>query len=88
MISQKEKQKIIEKYRIHESDSGSAAVQIAVLSARIEELTDHMKEHKKDFSSRRGLLRLVGRRRRLLNYLMKKDLNQYSQLIQKLGLRK
>ncbi|PIR22797.1 MAG: 30S ribosomal protein S15 [Deltaproteobacteria bacterium CG11_big_fil_rev_8_21_14_0_20_45_16] len=88
MISQEIKTKIISGFRTHESDTGSAAVQIAVLSARIQELTEHLKAHSKDFSTRRGLLRLVGRRRRLLNYLKNNDLKQYSDLIARLGLRK
>jgi len=88
MISQEIKSKIIKDFQGHDRDTGSTAVQIAVLTARISELTDHLKSHKKDFSSRRGLLRLVGKRRRLLNYLKNANLNEYSALIDKLGLRK
>jgi small subunit ribosomal protein S15 len=88
MIAKEEKTKIIQSYKAHDADTGSAAVQIAVLTARIQQLTEHLKMHKKDFSSRRGLLKLVGRRRRLLGYLRKKDLNAYSELIKRLGLRK
>lgn len=88
MISQEQKARIINDYKTHEGDTGSTAVQVAVLTARIQELTDHLKDHKKDYSTRRGLLRLVGRRRRLLNYLKGTDLNQYSDLITRLGLRK
>jgi len=88
MISQQHKNKIIESFRAHDQDTGSASVQIAVLTTRIQQLTEHLKTHTKDFSSRRGLLRLVGRRRRLLNYLREKDLSAYSALIGRLGIRK
>lgn len=88
MISQEQKARIINDYKTHEGDTGSTAVQVAVLTARVQELTEHLKDHKKDYSTRRGLLRLVGRRRRLLNYLKGTDLNQYSDLIARLGLRK
>ncbi len=79
---------IITDYRIHEKDTGSPEVQIALLSARIEYLTEHFKEHKKDHHSRRGLLKLVGQRRRLLNYLKDKDIERYRNVIKRLGLRK
>lgn len=83
-----EKQSIIENNRIHEKDTGSPEVQIAVLTSRINRLTDHLKEHKNDHHSRRGLLKMVGHRRNLLNYLMKKDINRYRAIIEKLELRK
>ena len=79
---------IITDYRIHEKDTGSPEVQIALLSARIDYLTEHFKEHKKDHHSRRGLLKLVGQRRRLLNYLKDKDIERYRNVIKRLGLRK
>ena len=83
-----QKNEIIDKYRKHEKDTGSAEVQVALLSERINHLTDHFKVHKKDHHSRRGLLKLVGQRRRLLNYLKKKDIDRYRELIQSLGLRR
>lgn len=82
------KQQIIEKYRINENDTGSPEVQIALLTYRIANLTEHLKVHKKDHHSRRGLLKMVGQRRRLLNYLMKKDINRYREIINKLDIRK
>lgn len=82
------KQSIIEKYRLHDADSGSAEVQIALLSERINQLTGHFKVHKKDHHSRRGLMKLVGRRRRLLNYLKKNKLETYRELIKQLSLRR
>lgn len=82
------KQKIIADYRINDSDSGSSEVQIALLTQRINELTEHFKVHKKDHHGRRGLLKLVGRRRRLLTYLKRTDLERYRTLIDRLGLRK
>ena len=82
------KQKIIAQYATNEGDTGSPEVQIAMLSTRIKDLTEHLKLHKHDHHSRRGLLLLVGRRRRLLNYLAKKDINRYRALIEKLGLRR
>lgn len=88
MISKEQKTEIIETFKKHEGDTGSVGVQVAVLTARIHELTEHLKEHSKDFSTRRGLLRLVGRRRRLLTYLKTSNFKSYSDLIQKLGLRK
>ncbi len=81
------KNDIIEEFRTHGSDTGSPEVQIALLTRRIEYLTEHFKAFKKDFHSRRGLLRLVGRRRRLLDYLRRKDIIRYRQLIERLGLR-
>lgn len=82
------KQEIIEKYGRTPNDTGSPEVQIALLTARIELLTEHLKEHKKDHHSRRGLLKMVGQRRNLLNYLREKDLERYRDLITRLGLRK
>ena len=82
------KTSIIEKYRLHDSDSGSAEVQIALLSERITQLTEHFKVHKKDHHSRRGLMKLVGRRRRLLDYLKKNKLDTYREMIQSLNLRR
>lgn len=88
MILKEDKTAIIEEYRRNESDTGSPEVQIAILTKRINDLTDHLKEHKRDHHSRRGLLKLVGHRRNLLNYLMKKDIERYRDIIAKLGLRK
>lgn len=83
-----EKQTIIEQNKLHEGDTGSPEVQIAVLTARINSLTEHLKQNKKDHHSRRGLLKMVGHRRNLLNYLMKKDISRYRAIIEKLELRK
>ncbi|MGA7616643.1 MAG: 30S ribosomal protein S15 [Thermoanaerobaculia bacterium] len=88
MLNVKEKQGIITEYRTHESDTGSPEVQIALLSNRISYLTEHFKSHAKDHHSRRGLLKLVGRRRRLLDYLKKTDVERYRTLIERLGIRK
>ncbi|MBR4282613.1 MAG: 30S ribosomal protein S15 [Clostridia bacterium] len=82
------KQEIIKTYATHEGDTGSPEVQIAVLTQRINELTEHLKVHKKDHHSRRGLLKLVGHRRNLLAYLAKKDIERYRSIIAKLGIRK
>ena len=82
------KQQIINEYRRDEKDTGSPEVQIALLTERINELTEHLKVHKKDNHSRRGLLKMVGKRRNLLNYLAKKDENAYKELVKRLGLRK
>ena len=82
------KNEIIEKYKTHESDTGSSEVQIALLTDRIQYLTEHFKIHQKDHHSRRGLLKLVGQRRSLLNYLKKKDIARYRTLIKELGIRK
>ncbi len=82
------KQEIIEKYRVHETDTGSPEVQIAVLTYQISHLTEHLKVNKKDFHSERGLLKMVGRRRALLNYLKKKDIDRYRKIITSLGLRR
>ena len=82
------KSSVIDQYRIHPSDTGSPEVQIALLSERINYLTDHFKIHKKDHASRRGLLKMVGQRRRLLDYLKSKDAERYRGVIQRLGIRK
>ena len=87
-LQKEEKTSIIEEYKIHEGDTGSAEVQVALLTARINQLTEHLKQHKKDHHSRRGLLMMVGQRRRLLNYLNKKDIEKYRSLVSKLGLRR
>ncbi len=87
-MAQIDREAIIEKYRLHENDRGSARVQIAILTERINYLSDHFKEHHKDHHSRRGLLKMVGQRRRLLDYLRKTDLEQYRALIADLGLRR
>jgi small subunit ribosomal protein S15 len=87
-LTQEEKARIIAEYRRSEGDTGSAEVQIAVLSRRIAELTEHLKVHKKDHASRRGLLMLVGRRRRLLEYLKRQDIERYRDVIARLGLRR
>lgn len=79
---------VIAANRLHETDTGSPEVQIAILTERITELTEHLKVHKKDFHSRRGLLKMVGQRRNLLNYLMKKDIARYRVIIEKLNIRK
>jgi small subunit ribosomal protein S15 len=83
-----DKTTLIGEYATHEGDTGSAEVQVALLSARIAQLTEHLKQHKKDHHSRRGLLMMVGQRRRLLNYLSKKDIERYRSLISRLGLRR
>ena len=88
MLTQEAKQEIMAKYAVHEGDTGSPEVQIAVLTARIQYLTDHLKVHKKDHHSRRGLLKMVGHRLRLLSYLYKKDIERYRAIIAKLGIRK
>ena len=83
-----EKQEIIDRFKRHESDSGSPEVQIALLTARILHLTEHLQEHRKDHHSRRGLLKMVGKRRRLLNYLQNTDLDRYRKVLSELGLRR
>ena len=88
MIQKEKKTQVILDNATHEGDTGSPEVQVALLTARIEGLTGHFKVHKKDFHSRTGLLKLVGQRRKLLNYLKKKDIQRYRALIAKLGLRK
>jgi small subunit ribosomal protein S15 len=82
-----EKASTVEKYRTHETDSGSTRVQVAVLTDRINYLTDHFRAHKKDHHGRRGLLKMVGKRRRLLNYMKRTDVDGYRQIVQELGLR-
>ena len=82
------KKEIIDRFKLHEKDTGSTEVQVALLSNRIQYLTEHFRTHKKDHHSRRGLLKLVGQRRRLLNYLKRTDVNRYKQVIDELGLRK
>lgn len=88
MITQDKKQEIIGQHAKHDGDTGSPEVQIALLTARINELTEHFKVHKKDFAGRRGLLKLVGRRRNLLNYVRNSDVERYRDIVQTLGLRK
>ena len=88
VFSTEEKKKLIEKFRLHDDDTGSPEVQVALLSHRIAYLTEHLKVHKKDHHSRRGLLILVGRRRRLLNYVKNKDVKRYRSIIEALGLRR
>ncbi len=87
-LSNESKREIISSNRQHETDTGSSEVQIALLSKRIEELTEHFKVHKKDHHSRVGLLKLVGRRRRLLSYLRSRDIEKYREIVKKLGLRR
>lgn len=87
-MTQERKQEIIKEYAVHEGDTGSPEVQIAVLTERINDLNEHLKEHKGDHHSRRGLLKMVGHRRNLLTYLQNKDIERYRALIKKLGLRK
>ena len=86
-VSKERKAELIKTYGKNEHDSGSAAVQVAILTDRIKELTEHMKSHKKDFHTRRGLLMLVGKRRRLLSYIKKNDIVEYRELIKALGIR-
>tara|TARA_Y100001936_G_C15629896_1_gene436001 strand:- start:275 stop:538 length:264 start_codon:yes stop_codon:yes gene_type:complete len=87
-LDKAEKQTVIEEYRIHDNDTGSVESQVAVLSKRITELTQHLREHNHDESTRRGLLKMVGKRKKLLKYLNNKDVNKYRSLISKLGLRR
>ena len=88
MLEGAEKRALIDEYKVHDTDTGSAEVQIAILSKEISDLTEHLKTHKKDHHSRRGLLMKVGKRRRLLNYLTKEDVERYRTLIKRLGLRR
>ena len=88
MMQKDEKQSIIEEYKTHEGDTGSPEVQIAILTHRISTLTEHLKTNKNDHHSRRGLLKMVGHRRNLLNYLMKNDIERYRSVVERLGLRK
>jgi small subunit ribosomal protein S15 len=87
-LDTEQKREIIDRFRLHEADTGSPEVQVAILSERINYLTDHFKSHAKDHHSRRGLIKLVGQRRRLLNFLKNKDIERYRTLIEQLGLRK
>lgn len=87
MLKKDKKQQIIQDYRIHDNDTGSPEVQIAILTQRINELTEHLRLHKKDHHSRRGLLMMVGQRRGLLNYLENNDIERYRAVIQRLGIR-
>ena len=88
MLTTEAKLEVIKEYATHEGDTGSPEVQVAILTSRIQYLTDHLKEHKKDHHSRRGLLKLVGQRRNMLDYLRRKDIERYRSLIERLGLRK
>jgi small subunit ribosomal protein S15 len=87
-LTREKKERLIREYRMHDNDTGSPEVQIALLTERISQLTGHLKLHRKDFSSRRGLLKLVGQRRRLLDYLKDTDLEGYRKIVEELGLRK
>lgn len=87
MLDKKKKEKIIAKYKTHESDTGSSQVQIAILTEEVKELTKHLKDHKKDFSSRRGLLKKVSERRRLLNYLRREDEKAFNEIVKDLKLK-
>ncbi|WP_276572129.1 30S ribosomal protein S15 [Crassaminicella indica] len=87
-MNKEKKQAIIDAHKVHEGDTGSPEVQIAILTTRINELNEHLKIHKKDHHSRRGLLKMVGKRRNLLNYLKDRDIERYRSIIEKLGLRK
>ncbi|WP_087677897.1 30S ribosomal protein S15 [Garciella nitratireducens] len=87
-MTNEQKKVIIDEYKLHDSDTGSPEVQIAILTERINHLTEHLKIHKKDYHSRRGLLKMVGQRRGLLNYLKEKDINRYRDIIARLNIRK
>ena len=87
-LLQEQKQSIISDYQVHETDTGSVDVQVAMLTEKINRLSKHLQSNKKDHSSRRGLLRMIGRRKRLLSYIAKKDVNQYRELIGRLGIRR
>jgi len=88
MIDQDKKNTIVKEYQVHDKDTGSSKVQVAILTERINELTEHFKGHKKDHHSRRGLLKMVGKRRRHLDYIKERSFDEYQSLIQKLGIRK
>jgi len=88
VLTTDKKQTLIEKHKLHDKDTGSPEVQIAILTERINYLTEHLKEHKKDHHSRRGLLKMVGQRRGMLNYLREKDIERYRSILEKLNLRK
>lgn len=87
-LAKEKKQSVIDEYRLHEGDTGSPEVQVALLTTRINELTEHLKVHKKDHHSRRGLYKMIGQRRRLLNYLRSNDVERYRTVIDRLGLRR
>lgn len=87
-LLQERKQELISEYQVHETDTGSAEVQVAMLTERINKLSQHLRENKKDYSSRRGLLKMIGRRKRLLSYIAKKDVERYRELIGRLGIRR
>ncbi|PKN80730.1 MAG: 30S ribosomal protein S15 [Candidatus Cloacimonetes bacterium HGW-Cloacimonetes-1] len=87
-LNQDVKTAIMAEFKLHESDTGSPEVQVALLSQRIKDITEHLKVHRKDFSTRRGLLKLIGQRRRLLDYMKSKDINRYRFIIKALGIRK
>ena len=87
-IAREKKQEVIDTYKLHDNDSGSAEVQVAILTERIKNLTEHFKLHKKDHHSRRGLINMVGQRKRLLGYLKQKDVQKYQTIIEQLGIRK
>ncbi|WP_409227484.1 30S ribosomal protein S15 [Gudongella sp. SC589] len=87
MLTREEKDKIMEEYKMHEGDTGSPEVQVALLTHRINSVNEHLQSHKKDHHSRRGLLKMVGQRRNLLRYLQNKDIERYRSLIEKLGIR-
>lgn len=88
MLTNELKKQIVEKFQLHETDTGSPEVQVAILTERINQLTEHFRVHKKDHHSRRGLYKMIGHRRNLLNYIRNKDVNRYRELIQTLGLRR
>lgn len=88
VVSKEDKLKTIERYRLHDKDTGSPEVQIALLTTRIEHLTEHMRDHKQDFHTRHGLLKLVGQRRRLLDYLKDRDIESYREIVSQLSLRR
>ena len=88
MLNQKEKEKIVKKYKIHEKDTSSSEVQIALLTEEIEKLLSHLKKHPKDFHSKRGLLKMVSKRRALLRYLKKEDEKRYNKMVREIGLKK
>ncbi|MGB8656552.1 MAG: 30S ribosomal protein S15 [Candidatus Zixiibacteriota bacterium] len=87
-LTREKKERLLKEYRMHDNDTGSPEIQIALLTERVNQLTEHLKSQTKDFSSRRGLLRLVGKRRRLLDYLKDTDLDGYRKIVEQLGLRK
>ncbi|NJR67568.1 MAG: 30S ribosomal protein S15 [Synechococcales cyanobacterium CRU_2_2] len=86
-LNQQQKQEIMSAHQVHETDTGSADLQVAMLSQRIRQLSEHLQSNKKDYASRQGLLKMIGRRKRLLGYIQQQDMNRYRELIQKLGIR-